>query len=304
MKSDTETIRQYYEITGRKLPADLQLDDNPIRHFNVMRRNNCYVLLPFVRRDYYKICIGTGQAVLYTEKGEVKIDKPAIFFSNPLVKFGWRNLSGNQQGYVCLFNELYISADLKRELKKLAKLFEHEVYPFLTLTDKQYELLVNYFRIMAEEYCGEFEYKQAMIGSILRLIIYTAMKFRMDAHPELLQEKQGQLVTRFFDLLDGQFPVDSPRNPIKMTTPAHFADYLHIHVNHLNHTVKQHTGKTTSHFIQEKRLSEALALLENTDWTIAEIGNSLGFEYPQYFNVFFKKQTGKSPRFYRDGGDI
>jgi AraC-like DNA-binding protein len=46
-------------------------------------------------------------------------------------------------------------------------------------------------------------------------------------------------------------------------------------------------------------MAEALSLLRNTDWTIAEIAESLGFDYPQHFHNFFKKQTGLGPREYR-----
>lgn len=296
-----ETLQQYYEMTRRKLPADLQQPGGLIRHFNVMVRKNCLVTMPFGRRDYYKICMCRGQAVLYTEKGEVQIDRPTLFFSNPVVKFGWRNISEDQQGYVCLFNELYVSAGLKRELKKLHKLFEGEVYSFVPLTDEQYDMLLGYYKIMADEYAGNFRYKDEVIEGVLKLIIYTAIKIHLAAHPCQQTEKQGMLPERFRDALDAQFPIDSPRNPISMRTPADFAKHLNIHINHLNHIVKQATGKTTSALIAEKRLAEALALLKNTDWTIAEIGAGLGFDYPQHFNAFFKKQTGKSPREYRQG---
>ena len=38
-----------------------------------------------------------------------------------------------------------------------------------------------------------------------------------------------------------------------------------------------------------------MALLRHTDWDVAQIAYGLGFEYPAYFNNFFKKQTGLTP---------
>ncbi|GAA4307231.1 AraC family transcriptional regulator [Compostibacter hankyongensis] len=296
-----ETLAQYYEMTCRKLPVDLQRGDRLTRHFNVFRRNKCFGIMPFRRRDYYKISLCRGDAVLYTDKGEVKIDYPAIFFSNPAVKFGWHNISKEQQGFVCLFNELYVNAELKQELKRLDRLFEGEVYSFVKLTDEQYGLLSRYFTIMLDEYNDAFEfiYKEDVIQHILRLILYTTMKIYLSSRPGRKEEKQHMIVSRFIDLLDGQFPVDSPRHPIQLITPSDFASHLHIHVNHLNHLIKHYSGKPTSRLILEKRLSEAISLLRNTDWSIAEIAESLGFAYPQYFNHFFKTQTGMSPREYR-----
>jgi AraC family transcriptional regulator, transcriptional activator of pobA len=36
--------------------------------------------------------------------------------------------------------------------------------------------------------------------------------------------------------------------------------------------------------------------LQHTDWNVADIAYSLGFEYPTYFNNFFKSQTGHIPK--------
>ncbi|WP_235921121.1 helix-turn-helix domain-containing protein [Foetidibacter luteolus] len=36
-------------------------------------------------------------------------------------------------------------------------------------------------------------------------------------------------------------------------------------------------------------------MLQHTDLTIAEIAYALGFEYPTYFNNYFKRLTGTVP---------
>jgi AraC-like DNA-binding protein len=64
----------------------------------------------------------------------------------------------------------------------------------------------------------------------------------------------------------------------------------------LNSSVKEVTGKPTTAHIAERIISEAKALLQHTDWSIAEIAYALGFEYPTYFNNFFKKKTGQVPK--------
>ena len=70
-------------------------------------------------------------------------------------------------------------------------------------------------------------------------------------------------------------------------------------INHLNRCVKEITGKSTTTVISERLVSEAKSLLQHTDWNIAEIAFALGFEYPTYFNNFFKKMTGSNPRSFR-----
>ncbi len=51
--------------------------------------------------------------------------------------------------------------------------------------------------------------------------------------------------------------------------------------------------------MSERIVSEAKALLQHTDWNIADIAYSLGFEYPTYFNNYFKRVTGTTPTAFR-----
>lgn len=71
-------------------------------------------------------------------------------------------------------------------------------------------------------------------------------------------------------------------------------------INHLNHSLKEITGKSTSTLINERIISEAKALLQHTNWNISEIAFALGFEYPTYFNNFFKKLSGTNPKAFRE----
>jgi AraC-like DNA-binding protein len=72
-----------------------------------------------------------------------------------------------------------------------------------------------------------------------------------------------------------------------------------VHVNHLNHAIRETTGKTTTEHIQERMTAEAKVLLRHTDWNISEISDSLGFREPAHFNNFFKKQTSFTPKQFR-----
>ena len=294
-----ETLQQYYENTCRATALDLQRGGGLTRHFNVFVRDNCLISLPYTRRDYYKICLCKGKAMLYSEKGELEVTRPTLFFSGPQLQFGWRNISEQQQGYVCVFNEVFVTADIRAELQLLNQVFESDHYPLVALSDEQFEQIGSYFETMVKEYKGDFEYKEAMIRQILKLIILSGIKIRQSLSPLKPLERKELLVGRFLDLLDAQFPIDSPRSIIGLKAPADFAVELGVHINHLNHIIKAHTAKTTGQLIAEKKMAEALSLLKNTDWPVSQIGRSLGFEYPQYFNLFFKKQTGSSPKAYR-----
>ena len=102
------------------------------------------------------------------------------------------------------------------------------------------------------------------------------------------------------ELLDRQFPIDTPEHVLKLKTANDYASSLSVHVNHLNRAVKEVTGKTTTEHIADRIIKEAKALLAHTDWNISEIAYTLGFEYPAYFNNFFKKLTNTTPKSLRN----
>jgi len=294
-----ETLLEYYQRTRRSLPEDLVNTNGRSAHFNVLKRSNCYATLHFSRKDYYKICLSSGKAILHTDNGNIVIDRPAIFFSNTNVRFGWQNISSEQKGYVCLFNEYFITNELKTALVSLFTLFRNDIYSFIFLTEEQYNQFSQYFEWMLKEYHNDFVYKRHIIEDFLRLITYTVIKLRMALGQTDKSLPNSDLVNRFYELLENQFPIESPDNALQLRTPANYAEHLQVHVNHLNFSLRSYFGKTTSVIIQERILQEAFDLLQHSHWRIAEIAYSLGFEYPQHFNNFFKKHTGKSPREYR-----
>jgi AraC-like DNA-binding protein len=100
----------------------------------------------------------------------------------------------------------------------------------------------------------------------------------------------------FIDLLERQFPIEHTAEPLRLRTAQDFAAKLAVHINYLNRAVKTVTGKPTSVHIAERIAAEAKALLQHTDWSIADIAYALGFAYPTYFNNFFKRVTGLTPK--------
>ncbi|MES1159586.1 MAG: helix-turn-helix transcriptional regulator, partial [Bacteroidota bacterium] len=104
----------------------------------------------------------------------------------------------------------------------------------------------------------------------------------------------------FIELLERQFPVESPRQQLQLRTPKDYADRLAIHVNHLNKVLKVNTGKTTTELIAGRIIQEAKILLKQTDWNVSEIAWCLGFEEVAHFSNFFRKQTQFSPLAFRN----
>jgi AraC-like DNA-binding protein len=84
-----------------------------------------------------------------------------------------------------------------------------------------------------------------------------------------------------------------------MKTAKEFAANLSVHPNHLNAVLKKYTGQNVSTHIRNRLLEETKALLVQTDWTLQDIGYSIGFAEQPNFSLFFKKNTGITPSEFR-----
>src|SRR5690606_31974142 len=108
-----------------------------------------------------------------------------------------------------------------------------------------------------------------------------------------------RITSLFLELLERQFPIENTHQHIRLRTSGQYANQLNIHVNHLNRTLKEVTGKTTSSIIAERISQEAKILLSHTNWNISEIAQSLGYDEAPHFSNFFKKHTTLSPLQFR-----
>ena len=64
--------------------------------------------------------------------------------------------------------------------------------------------------------------------------------------------------------------------------------------------VKNVTNLGIIDYINGIRIKKAMEFLKNTNLSVAEISEKVGFSYPQYFGKVFKKQTSMSPSEYRN----
>ncbi|MBL7727991.1 MAG: helix-turn-helix domain-containing protein [Dinghuibacter sp.] len=79
-----------------------------------------------------------------------------------------------------------------------------------------------------------------------------------------------------------------------------YAAMLNITPGYLNKIVRQYLGKTASEVIAAKLVTEAKRLLTYTVHSVKEIAYQLNFEDPAYFIRFFKKNTGFTPKDFRN----
>lgn len=78
------------------------------------------------------------------------------------------------------------------------------------------------------------------------------------------------------------------------------AENIHVSPPYLSNLFKSETGKNYTEYLFERRMEAAYQLLRNTNKTITDISLETGFTNPNYFSSCFKKDSGVSPKQYRN----
>jgi AraC family transcriptional activator of pobA len=283
----TVTIEKFLNKNGKQVPFG---------QFNVFETEAfCNKPMSYSRRDFYKITFVLCKSRLhYADKG-INIDSPALLFSNPMIPYAWEALEPVKSGYFCIFTEDFIKAGSRNENLQESPLYKIGANPVFFLNDEQVKFIDSVYKKMFEEIKNDYIYKYDLLRNYVNVIIHEALKMQPNTNYFKHHNASERIASLFIELLDRQFPIDTPKTALKLKTANDFAANLSVHVNHLNSSVRKITGKTTTTHISERLINEAKALLLHTDWNVSEIAYSLGFEYPTYFNNFFKKQTGYTP---------
>ena len=88
-------------------------------------------------------------------------------------------------------------------------------------------------------------------------------------------------------------------NNYKTGSLSQIAEELHYDFFWLSREIKRQTGKTYTELVQEKRLSQAAFLLNNTELKIQEISSTVGYNNQSYFYKLFEEKYGVSPKKFR-----
>ena len=250
----------------------------------------------YSRKDFYKICLTTGKSIIQYADRSFETEGTVLFFGNPHIPYSWETISTSYVGYTCLFSEVFFKTADRSESLQQSPLFKIGGTPVLKINEQQRSFLNTIFSKMIEEQKTDYAYKDDLIRNYINLIIHEALKLQPSENFDQHNNAASRITNVFLELLERQFPIESTDRPLQLKTAQDYAKNLNVHVNYLNRAVKEVTGKPTTTHITERIVSEAKALLQHTDWNIADIAYALGFEYPTYFNNFFKRLTGTNPK--------
>ena len=80
---------------------------------------------------------------------------------------------------------------------------------------------------------------------------------------------------------------------------SYYADKMNISPKYLSSICKKVSGKNPMRWITENAMQDCYSLLKDTDLSVKEISNRLGFPNPSFFGQYFREQAGVTPMEYR-----
>lgn len=304
------TLEDFYEeasaFTGKEIAALLPPGINKeVGHFNIfsiadtikeVKRKN---VMPYDRRAYYKISLILGNSRAEYADKVIDIEKNALLFATPNVPYHWVPIDPDMTGIFCIFTgEFLVKSKSGIELDELP-IFRAGGYPVFQIDDSQTAEITAIFSKMQREIASDYPYKYDLLRNYVMELIHYGQKLQPLLSQPSDHSASSRVSSLFIELLERQFPIHYPEQQLQLRTPKDYADRLAIHVNYLNRSLKEHTGKTTTNIISSRIAQEAKILLKQTDMNISEIADSLGFEEVAHFSNFFKKQTTFAPLAFR-----
>lgn len=223
----------------------------------------------------------------------------SMYFMRPRQVIEFKNVEVSQGGFFILFHEDFIKGhSLFLEMKKYG-FFDYETNEALHLSPSEEKLIKSIYRKIEQEYFNntdEFS-KEIILSHIEAMLKYAQRYYKR----QFINRKPvaGRIISKLNEILNEQFSRDLTKQN-GLPTVEYLASQLHLSPRYLSDLLKQETGKTALEHIHIFLIDEAKNLLRSTNHTIAETAYDLGFENPPYFSRLFKKETGMTPKEFRE----
>jgi AraC family transcriptional regulator, transcriptional activator of pobA len=256
---------------------------------------------PNFRTNYFTFLLITDGEGSYTIDGLFfDLNPVAFYFTNPghLKSF---EITKPWKGFILSVTENFIKKYFVGDLYKEFPFLISETSPPIKAVDEIKVNLYYRFESILKEYEGISPFKYQIITNLI-----IAFLFKVKEILELVPALQGKqfsyspLVIKFYKFLDEHFRAVVSGKQKTLFNLNQIADKLFVNPDYLGSVVKKETGKSVTKWITEKIIAEAQSMLSNTNLTVAEIGYRLTFEDPTNFTKYFKKNTGFTPKEYRE----
>ncbi|MCL3781431.1 helix-turn-helix domain-containing protein [Prolixibacteraceae bacterium JC049] len=159
------------------------------------------------------------------------------------------------------------------------------------LKEEQLNELYKLYELLFEEFIRNGSDCYRIIQAYVNVILYKIKQFTANTHKVLPITRAEQIAYRFEELVQARHH--------QRLSLSEYASCLNISAIYLSECVKKVNKKAPKQIIIDYQILKAKSLLLQSNRTIAEVAQSIGFEEATYFTKFFRKHTGLSPKQFR-----
>lgn len=296
------SLQDFYQHTLTVSPEGIAAQPG---HFNVFRVKDLNKLKPadaamfYNRKSFFKIALLVGSTKIKYADATVNVEENGLLFADPHVPYQYIDQDLEDGGYFCIFSADFLFNKKSGILPDVLPIFKNDHYPVFNISSAEKKELVLIFEKMCTELNSGYAYKYDLIRAYIAELIHYGQKLLPNVGRNELRHAPRRITEKFFNLLEQQFSINSHSDRVQVRTPKEYAEKLCVHVNYLNKNLKEMTGKSTSELLGERTVREGKILLKHSDWSIAQIACSLGFDDVSHFSKFFKKHSGLAPVSFR-----
>ena len=198
-----------------------------------------------------------------------------------------------------LFHPDFLHRTSLGQKMKQYSFFSYASNEALHLSTEERIILQDYMEKIVRELQHSIDkFSKSLIISNIEVLLNYCMRF-YERQFITREDMNHDALARFERLLDDYLYSDMAAKE-GIPTVKYFADKICLSPNYFGDLVKQETGKTAQEYIQLKMIAVAKERMLDPAGTIKRIAESLGFQHPQHFVRFFKRQEGCTPKEFRN----